>query len=1304
MPTNAFPAQALLGYLNFSEGRPDARFQAQLNDAFAHFAAAGEPRPWDALREGLLVELERAHEQGSAAFRDTSQAQAVVRMALGDLLTAYRSHHADLLHHQDDATLFQPFFLARACEAALAQRGPWDETARIVRGALQQLNDFVGYRPVAVLEGRRRGEPYDHERVRPVPLYVRGAGVGWGKYQAVLTRALELLRSADPAVLAEADFDFDLLDEFALDPRGYDFGHPVDKRLNHGFGEWDPHHLDNQGRFRRFVARQVTLDAIHSRLETVKDIDAGELLVEAAAVVAGTTLMAAAVTGRSPQAHDSSVTQATLMPRIAQFREAFYAQLLAGIPGAHGERLRAEAQLTRQPFGAARRHLNQRLARQRALQLQQRHLALFLAELGYPSASRRQASRIAVASVRMLSEMHIRLTAGQFRIERGELAEAARQAAQVEGLLRRGIACGAIVDPWNVLGFQGQFPRSAAVEDSVRDGRIDALTHVVDQLLKLHARLLSEAASRGETLPAEGGLMAMRQLAEWWDRYATTTVNDVPHVQGAEVVQSAEHVARSLGLWRERGMGADELKFWRDRLEGFRTPGAFAYVIDALLGKEDFRAALGLLMTWLGQAEQVPLVEGEHSFHRLTLRWLLGVSAVFGEIASDETRRRAAVDLVIRFFDSLEANAEEYWQVPRLDVLGVGEEAATASTGEPAEEEAEEGSTFEAAYEGMTYKDSADDNVEGEVLDVMPQKDFDLKAEAGRIEDRLRFLASAAALWNLATRALRGAPDDRRERARATAAGWLAQAQRNYTALLELLDRIHGHAIPRPTGAYESIVEYDTRLVVKERLLGIALATCLDEALAVGALQGIAGADDAATGLLGAEWEPAGLRLEQALLRGDADAARAALAEFMAPFRTEPLLYTPLSQGGHPRQVLRASLAQRVLRGLAHSLPRLGLIRETYRLLRLARSMEASQTLRGPRITEFEQGFRTGLQAVAEAVTAAARRDNVPAATLADALHGVVEPFLATWIDHSETVRVATLELVQTDEQWQRLRDFIRRFGRDLFTPRFLAVANLRGILHRGVGTWLQQMQNDPEPGASLALVDDLDRGISRAEAAQHLQIILQTLLENYDHLRDYNATTAQSDYGDNLYQLLDFLRLKASYDRAAWRLRPLTLVHEVLARHNGDAAARWRTQVERLTREPAERHLQQLARLEREHGIRLATIADHLGERFVAPMAIDRLCALVGPALREAPERFDRDEPLALEEELRPFADTPAGVGLDVPPWLARLEGELQRARNAESALGGLVESTLQVPALPVPFTQLAGQLANWKTLTLEE
>ena len=37
----------------------------------------------------------------------------------------------------------------------------------------RRLNDFVGHRPIAILETRPQGEPYDHERHRPLPLYLK---------------------------------------------------------------------------------------------------------------------------------------------------------------------------------------------------------------------------------------------------------------------------------------------------------------------------------------------------------------------------------------------------------------------------------------------------------------------------------------------------------------------------------------------------------------------------------------------------------------------------------------------------------------------------------------------------------------------------------------------------------------------------------------------------------------------------------------------------------------------------------------------------------------------------------------------------------------------------------------------------------------------------------------------------------------------------------------------------------------------------------------------------------------------------
>ncbi len=1290
--TDAIPPQlearaalpALLGYLNFSEGRPDPKFQQALHDAFVFFAEAGAVQPWAELPRALHAALGKLRDEGSAAFRDAAQADAVLTLAFGPVLAAYRQHHRDLLAHRSDADLWQPYFLVRVCEAVLAQRGPWDEEERIVAGTLHLLNDFVGHRPVAVLESRPRGEPYGHERVRPIPVHLRGLGAAWGPYRAVVHQALLILEGTSPALLRDASFDPALLDELAYDPRGYDFGHPAEKRANYCFGEWDPHLIDLQGNYRRFVARQVTLDGLLQRLDLVHDLPRAELLWEAAAVLAGTILMACAVSGAGPGAHDSTTSLATLVPRIARTREAFYAELMKRAVGPHAERLDREARHRKQPFAGARQHLNQFLGQQRALHLQQRHLAMLFAEMGWPDASRRQVRGIHAASVRMLADIQNRLSTAKLRIDRAELARAADELAAADDLLQRGIACGAVVDPWNILGFQGQFPRSAAIEDSVRDHRVDELARLVEQMLGLYARLLSEGAAQDGFTQAAAVGRDMLRFAAWWDRFATTTVSEVPHVHGSDAVQSAQHVAQTLRLWRQRGEASADLGFWREQLEGFRSPKAFALVVEALLAKHDLRASMALLMTWMSQSEQVPLEEGEHSFHQLSLRWMLLVGP------SSPAPDAPLSLLLFKFFDHLEANAEDFWHVPSLDPLGV---EAGANDDEDGEE-----SLYGAAYDEMTYQDSTDDGEESDVAEAGPKNDFELKHESERLEKRLQFLATLARLWTLAARAVRQAPAS--EPALARVRAWRRQASDNHQQLAKLLDAIHQHELPKPSGSFESMVDYDRSRQVKERLLAQVIGASLDHALALNVLAGALDDDALADAAPPGDWRGSLRMLEKAQRGGDDEAQRAALRDFAASFRAEPLLYTPLGQGGHPRLVERASLAQIVLRGLLAHLPGQGLLRETYQLIHLARRMEAEQPATGPRVTEFDRLFQACLQAVVETVVASAQRDQVLPAKMVDQFEDVVAPFLHVWQEHSQTLRIAALESVASDMEWNKLIAFIQRHGRDLFNDRFLAVANVRGILHQGVGAYFDACLRNPDAEGTPSLIGELGGTITRADAERSLQLVLQAVLENYEHLRDYNATTTQSDYGENLHVLMRFLRLKASYERSVWQMRPLNVVHEVLARHDGGAAALWRTQIQEIVREPAQEFLKELDRLERQFGVRLTTIRDRLEERFVKPMEIDRLCALIAPAVAQASQALDHDAPCALEEELKPFAAHPVGVGQNVPAWLLRLEGERERVQAQQTPQAHWAELVFETPKRAVTYKALVEQLKGWEEL----
>jgi hypothetical protein len=1286
----AVPASGLLGYLNFSQGRPDPRWQKQLNDAHAFVAGRDAEAPWQVLHDWLRERVEALPASGAAAFRDVTQARAVLSLVFERLLPAYREHHADLLAHRGDRDLFQPFFLARACEAVLAQGGPWDADGRIVAGALNQLNDFVGYRPVAVLETRPRGEPYDHERVRPIPLYLKGAGVACGRHHDLLAQALEILGATDPGLLAEAQFDPAVLDELAVDPRAYDHNHPVNRRTNYIFGEWDPHHIDNQGRYRRFVVRQVILDALLERVEQPGPGDRGERLFEAAAVLAGTILMASGISGSGPAAHDSTATLARLMPGTARYREAFYAQLLQRAGGPHGERLRQEAAATRQPFGGARQHLNQYLARQRAAQLQQRYLALLFADMGYPEASRREAARIPTASVRLLSEMYGRLSAGRLALDRGARAEAAELLPGVEELLHHGIRCGALADPWNVLGFQGLFPLSPAREDSVRDTRVDEMVHLVQHLFGFYARLLSEAAAAGDKELVEALTRGMRGVAAWWDQFATYEVSGVTRVHGGEATASAEHVAAALVTWHERGEATADLAFWRQHLDNFRSPKAFALVVDALLRKDDSRASLALMMNWLGQAEQVPLEDGEHSFHTLALRWMLATT----QARSASAGNRPPTDswpLVAKFFDYLEANAEDYWQVPSLgpEQLHMPREADAG----------DEDDLYGAAYEGVTFRDSADDNEEGPVAEGAPHRAFSLEAEGDYLARRLHFLATLARLWMLAARQGEGSDGARAEHL----AAWLAAAREKQEQLLALLDALHAVPIPQPLGSEESLVEFDRRRVLKEQLLYQAIATCLDMALALSALHGAAGPEGGAPSA--AEelpaWEPWAVRLEQAFLHGDAVEVRRLLPPFLEHFRKEPLLFTGLSDGGVPRPILRARLAQTVLRALAASLPRLGLLRETYHVLKAALEMERANPAPGRGVSEFGPLFETAIQDVVECVVTSADGWGEEASDqeLVDVLETVTAPFLNLWVEHSRSLQLSALEAVRTDDEWQALRDFVRRYGADLFHVRFMTLGNLRGILHRGAGPYLDFLRENPDPLHPVRLIDDLEAGLEREPVVRRLQTALQAVVENYEEYKDYNTTTAQSDYGENLHLLLDFLRLKVAYDRQAWQFRPLVLAHEVLARAGRTAAAvLWQERFARATQAAAAGHLRELARLEQAHGMRLGTVADRLRERFVRPLAVDRLCALVGPAMEEANQEGEREAFAELEEELRPFVEVPAGVGLDVPAWLRRLETEVQQVHAAHTSLAELAEDLFQMPERALSQAELQQQLQDWE------
>ena len=111
---------------------------------------------------------------------------------------------------------------------------------------------------------------------------------------------------------------------------------------------------------------------------------------------------------------------------------------------------------------------------------------------------------------------------------------------------------------------------------------------------------------------------------------------------------------------------------------------------------------------------------------------------------------------------------------------------------------------------------------------------------------------------------------------------------------------------------------------------------------------------------------------------------------------------------------------------------------------------------------------------------------------------------------------------------------------------------------------------------------------------------------------------------------------------------------------------------------------------------MRLASIADRLGERFVRPLAIDRLRALVRPAIDDC--RTDRTgQPFEqLEQEVARFTEEPSGVGFELPSWLEALEDEADRLR---SPIPNTPDPATHLPRVRLSREDAQTQLDAWET-----
>ena len=808
----------ILGYLNFSSGNHDPTFIGNLNHVFEHYTDSqrlrdevlearcrtvprhknsqptSDPDQRGSLksllehdgvdrsrcqllrRDGVMTAFESVHQalttrlqslgDENQTFQDSRQASAVIAFVFEQFLPAYLRHHRDLLFHQNTEIIFNSFFVARLFEKSLGYSWPTDDSDGRVREMMTAINDHIGHRPLATLESREI-EPYSHEYIRPVPVYIRDVSVAVGPYQELIREAIEIINATPESILTAARFDPTKLDELAIDSRAFDFDHPLNKRPNHHFGTWDEQQIGPDGFFRRFIVHQVMLDCLLLRVKEVNESDerptlsTPELMTEAAAVLACTILMASAVSGGAVGAWDSTTSLSDLMPLIAGYRDEFYEVLLMRLPPQHRKRLESEIKTRHQPFGAARQHLNMKLAKQRASQLVNCRLASIFARMGYPDAANMQLEIVPVAAARIICQVDCLLSAATESISNGELDDALESVPHMMTLLKRGIRCGAIVDPWNIIGFDANYSLFPALENSVRDHRAFDLVDLVESIMALCSRLWREAAAEDRPELSDQVRSQFLSIVDWWRKYAAFEVMDIDAVDPLEVFEAAQLVATALNLWQKGGAETGDIAFWSKHAELFDSPQAYSLVIDALMHRKDYRTTTALMIHWISQAGAIGLQQGESSFHNLLFRWIseqkTSLTPGNGEsVVAEPTVETAEATWkqIRRFHDFLEANAEDYWEVPLFElqsyvVIDEGDfddeedDRDSRSGGDP--------DVYGAAYdEGFVYQDSTADGFEGEIFDDDMATDDEIEAEVDRLLDRMEFLGTLASFWRIA--------------------------------------------------------------------------------------------------------------------------------------------------------------------------------------------------------------------------------------------------------------------------------------------------------------------------------------------------------------------------------------------------------------------------------------------------------------------------------------------------------------------------------------------------------------------------
>ena len=154
--------------------------------------------------------------------------------------------------------------------------------------------------------------------------------------------------------------------------------------------------------------------------------------------------------------------------------------------------------------------------------------------MGFCEAATKQSQIVPVAAARILCQIDCLLSSAQQATRKKQLVTAYEYIPRLVQLLKDGVNCGAIVDPWNILGFDANYSLFPASENSVPDHRVYELVDLIERVLGMCSLIWSEAAASNDSETCTAIKQEFEHIVDWWRKYAAHEVMAVDAVDPEE--------------------------------------------------------------------------------------------------------------------------------------------------------------------------------------------------------------------------------------------------------------------------------------------------------------------------------------------------------------------------------------------------------------------------------------------------------------------------------------------------------------------------------------------------------------------------------------------------------------------------------------------------------------------------------------------------------------------------------------------------------------------------------------------------